>query len=151
MSRRIFLFSGINSFVAKDFVRQLLEFDRESNEDITVFINSPGGYVPDMFSIIDTMNIIKSKINVVVLGMAASCAAVIAVNGHKRFISENSRFMLHEVWSFLGGSITEMKDQIDEINKEQDKLVSFLSKKTGRSKEQILNDIKNKDKYLNAK
>lgn len=149
--RHIFLFNTIYDSVAQEFVRQLLDLDRESNEEITIFINSRGGSVTAMFAMIDAMRITRSKIRTVVMGMAASAAAVIAAAGDTRFMTENSRFMLHEVWSIIGGSISNMQDNVKEIEKEQDKLLNILARATGKTKEKIKADIQKKDKYFEAK
>ena len=117
MNRQIFLFSPIYDFTAESVIKQLLDLDRESNEEITMFINSPGGQVNAMFAILDIMDVIKSPIRTVVTGIAASAASVIASSGKKRLMTENARFMIHEVWSFVGGSVSEMDESIKQMSK----------------------------------
>jgi ATP-dependent Clp protease, protease subunit len=149
--RRILLFSAIHQDSSKAFIEKILELDAENNDEITVFINSGGGNVTDMFAIIDTMNLVKSPIRTVVMGQAASAAAVIASVGKKRLITKSSKFMIHEVWSGLFGSMTEMERNLKEIKDMQNRLIDVLVKATGQTKEKIEKDIKNNDKYLNAK
>lgn len=148
--RQIFLFSTVNEYSAEVIVRQLLEYDRQSHDEITMFINSPGGYVTQLFSIIDAMNLVKSPIRTVVIGQAASCAAVIAAHGDTRLITEKSEFMLHEVWNFMIGSYTEIEESLDKMNQMQRTLLSILSDATGKTDEEIKSVIKKKDAYFNA-
>ena len=151
MNRNIFLFQPIMSSSSEVLIRQLLMLDKESNEPITIFINSPGGSVQDFFAIYNTIQIIKSPINTIVIGMAASASAILAAIGEKRFITEDSEFMLHEVWSFLMGSVSEIDEKSKRMEKMQNRLLGILSKKTGKSAEQIKSTFKGKDKFFSAK
>lgn len=148
--RQIYLFSTVNEYSAEVIVRQLLEYDRQNHEEITMFINSPGGYVTQLFSIIDAMNLVKSPIRTVVIGQAASCAAVIAAHGDTRLITEKSEFMLHEVWNFMIGSYTEIEESLDKMNQKQRTMLSILSEATGKTDEEIKAVIKKNDAYFNA-
>lgn len=148
--RQIFLFSPVTDYSAEIIVRQLLDYDRQSQEEITMFINSPGGYVTQLFSIIDAMNLVRSPIRTIVIGQAASCAAVIAAHGDTRLITEQSEFMLHEVWTFMVGSYSEMEESLDRMNDVQRKLLAILSKATGKTEDEIKAVIKKKDEYFTA-
>ena len=150
MPRQIFLFSNVDQYSAEIIVRQLLEYDRQSHDEITMFINSPGGYVTQLFSIIDAMNLVQSPIRTVVIGQAASCAAIIAAHGDTRLITEKSEFMLHEVWNFMIGSYTEIEEGLGKMNQMQATLLGILSKDTGKSEAEIKDVIKKKDAYFNA-
>lgn len=151
MPRQVYLFDEVNKLNAEIVVRELLYFNRISDEEITLFINSPGGVVSDMFSIIDTMNIIESPVRTIVMGDAASCAAIIAACGKTRLMTENSRIMLHEIWTIMLGSVSDMDDNLKNMKKEQDKILNLLSKKTGKTADQIKNIIEKSNKYFNAK
>ena len=150
MPRQIFLFSPIYDFTAESVTKQLLDLDRESNEEITMFINSPGGSVIAMFAIIDIMNAVKSPVRTIVMGQAASAAAIIASSGNKRLMTESSRFMIHEVWTLMGGSVSEIDEDLKQMTKEQDKLIAILSKNTGKTADQIKSAIKKTNKFLDA-
>ncbi|MCA9405059.1 MAG: ATP-dependent Clp protease proteolytic subunit [Candidatus Omnitrophica bacterium] len=151
MSREIYLFDIVNSFTAELVIRDLLAYNRESEEEITMFINSPGGSVMSMFAIIDTMKAVESPVRTVVMGDAASAAAIIAACGDKRYMTENSRFMIHEVFGIAIGSVSDMEEGVDMAKREQEKLLKIISNATGKNVDQIKNIIKKKDKFLNSK
>ena len=94
--RSIYLFDPIYPWTAESLIRDLLEMNSQSQEPINIFINSPGGYVTDALGIVDVMKAIKSPINTIILGRAASAASLIATCGGKRYISANSEVMIHE-------------------------------------------------------
>lgn len=148
--RQIYLFSTVDSYSAEVIVRQLLEYDRQSHDEITMFINSPGGYVTQLFSIIDAMDLVQSPIRTIVIGQAASCAAVIAAHGDTRLITEKSEFMLHEVWNFMIGSYSEIEESLDKMNQMQKTLLGILSRATGKTDDELKSVIKKKDAYFNA-
>lgn len=151
MPRHIFLFSPVTSGTAEMIIRQLLDFDRESNDEITIFINSPGGSVISLLAILDTMDMVKSSIKTVVLGTAASAAASIAAAGDIRLIAENGEFMIHEVSSFMMGSQSEIEEDVERMNKLADKLISLLAKHTGKSVEKLKSIMKKTNKFFDAK
>jgi len=150
LPRKIFIFSQIDAYTAEFIVRQLLELDRESNEEITMFINSPGGYVTSMFGIIDTMNVIKSPIRTVVMGIAASAAAVIASAGDTRLITENAQFMLHEISAGTFGSMSEMRESLEQIEKQNELLLKILADNSGQPVSVIKKITNKQDKYFSA-
>jgi len=150
MPRHIFLFSPVTSSSAEFLIRQLLDLDRESKDEITIFINSPGGFVTELFAIVDTMNLVRSPIRTVVMGMAASAAAVIAASGDTRLITENSQFMLHEVLGFTMGSVSEMDEKMKLIEKMQTRLLKILARSTGKSVDKLRSITKKTDKFFNA-
>ena len=150
MLRQIYLFSCVDSYTAKDIIQQLLTFDREGNDEITMYINSPGGSVTSMFSIIDIMRAIKSDIRTVVVGTAASAAAVIAACGDTRLITKNSQIMVHEVWTVMGGSMSDLDETVVRMSQEQNKLLMILSEACGKSVDEIKALIKKNDKYFSA-
>lgn len=132
-------------------IRQLLEFDRENQEEITIFINSPGGSVVQLFAILDTMDMIKSPVKTVVMGMAASAAAVIAAVGDTRLITENSEFMIHEISTFAFGTTSQIDEDMERVSKMEVKLLKILSKHTGKSVEKLKALTKKTDKFFSAK
>ena len=150
MSRQIYLFTTVDEMSAESIIRQLLMYDKESNEEITIFINSPGGSVTSFFAIYNVMQLIKSPIKTVVMGIAASASAILAACGKTRWMTEDSEFMLHEVWSFLMGSISEMSDKAERMRKMQERLLTILSEHTGKSEDQIKAAMGEKDKYFSA-
>lgn len=148
--RQIFVFAPIDDYSAQFIIQQLLSLDRQSNEEITMFINSGGGYVSSMFSIIDTMNIVKSPIRTVVMGIAASAAAAIAACGDIRLITQNSQFMLHEVSSLTYGSMSSMQEDMAQSISQQNKMINILSKKTSQTPDTIKSTITKTDKFFSS-
>lgn len=149
--RNIFLFGLVDTYSAQDIILQLLELDKQGHEPINLFINSPGGSVHALFAITDTMNLIKSPVKTIAIGLAASSAAVILANGDERFATEDSTIVIHEAWTIMGGSVSQIEEQAKSLTNQQDKLIRILTKQTGKSKEQILADIKKTDKEFSSK
>lgn len=148
--RQIFVFAPIDDYSAQFIIQQLLMLDRDSNDEITMFINSGGGYVSSMFAIIDTMNMVKSPIRTVVMGIAASAAAVIACCGDSRLITQNSQYMLHEVSSITFGTMSTMQEDMQQSLQQQNKLVNIVAQKTKQSPDTISNMVNKTDKFFSA-
>lgn len=150
VNRQIFLFSVIDAWTSNDVIRQLLAMDRESNEEITIFINSPGGSVNQMFAIIDTMRMIKSPVRTVGVGVVASAAAIILSSGDTRLISKMAEVMIHEVSGGAFGIVSDMKESIFHADKLQEMMITVLSRNTKRSVQEIKDSIEKTDKYFDA-
>lgn len=144
-SRKIYLFGDIETNNILHVIYQIHNLESKSNEDIEIIINSYGGYVVDCFALIDVMDASKCDFRVVVLGMAASAACLIASNGTpgKRYAGKNSEFMFHEVMSSMPMETrqSDMPMLLKDTKRVQDRFTKIFSKNTGRSKEEI------KDKF----
>ena len=152
LKNRIILLSGeIDDILANTVVAELLYLDSLSHEDISIYINSPGGNVTSGFAIYDTMNFIKSDISTICLGMAASMAAFLLSSGKegKRYALPNSEVMIHQPLGGASGQATEIKIAAEHILKTKKKLNEILAKNTGKSIKQIENDT-DRDNYLTA-
>ena len=148
--RIIFISGEINTETANLVIAQLLFLEaKNSNKDISLYINSPGGEVDAGLAIYDTMNFIKSKVNVICVGMAASMAAVLLSSGEKgkRFALPHSRIMIHQPLGGAQGQASDIKIQAEQILKIKDVINGILSKNTGKPIEQIEKDT-NRDYYL---
>lgn len=148
--RIIFISGEINTEMANLVIAQLLFLEAKNNEkDISLYINSPGGEVDAGLAIYDTMNFIKSKVNVICVGMAASMAAVLLSSGEKgkRFALPHSRIMIHQPLGGAQGQASDIKIQAEQILKIKDVINDILSKNTGKPIEQIEKDT-NRDYYL---
>lgn len=142
--RIIFLGEAIDDFIANTIVAQLLFLDSIADENnpepIYLYINSPGGSVYDGLAIYDTIQMIKSPVYTVVVGLAASMAFVLAVSGEKghRYMLPNSKMMMHQP---LGGFDFSQATDIDIYNKEMQSikhdLISIISKHTGIDYEKV--------------
>ena len=152
LKNRIILLSGeIDDILANTVVAELLYLDSLRHEDISIYINSPGGNVTSGFAIYDTMNFIKSDVSTICLGMAASMAAFLLSSGKegKRYALPNSEVMIHQPLGGASGQATEIKIAAEHILKTKKKLNEILAKNTGKSIKQIENDT-DRDNYLTA-
>ena len=152
LKNRIILLSGeIDDDVANVIIAQLLYLDSINQEDISLYINSPGGSITSGMAIYDTMNFIKSDVSTTCVGMCASMAAFLLSCGQagKRYCLPNSEVMIHQPLGGASGQATEIKIAAEHILKTKKKLNEILAKNTGKSIKQIENDT-DRDNYLTA-
>jgi len=150
---RITIINGeIDNNLANSVVAQLLYLDSLNNEDISIYINSPGGSVTDGLAIYDTMNYINSDVSTIGMGICASMAAFVLSSGKKgkRYVLPNSEVMIHQPLGGAQGQATEIKIAAEHILKVKEKLNLILSKNTGKSVEDIEKDTE-RDNFLTAK
>lgn len=150
-NRIIFLGDEITPEVSNIIQAQLLYLQALNNDDITIYVNSPGGFVSDGLAIYDTMQIVKPDIQTVCTGMAASMASVILCAGTKgkRKILPNAKVLIHQPWGGTMGTAADMTIEINEINKEKQKIYEILAKHIGKTAEEIAIDSQ-RDFWLNA-
>ena len=152
LKNRIILLSGeINDSCSSSIIAQLLYLDSISNEDISLYINSPGGSVSAGMAIYDTMNFIKSDVATICVGMAASMGAFLLSSGQKgkRSALPSSEIMIHQPLGGAEGQATEIKIVAEHITKLKKKLNTILAKNTKKSLKTIENDTE-RDHYLDA-
>jgi ATP-dependent Clp protease protease subunit len=150
--RIIVLSDEVNDATASLVVAQLLYLEgQDSEKDISLYINSPGGSVSAGLAIYDTMQYIKCDVSTICMGMAASMGAFLLSSGAKgkRFALPNSEIMIHQPLGGARGQATEIKIVADHILKTREKLNRILSENTGKSIEQIALDTE-RDNYLSA-
>lgn len=150
--RIIFLSGEINNDVADVVVAQLLFLEAEDpDKDIMLYINGPGGLVTAGMAIYDTMNYIKAPVSTIVIGMAASMAAVLLAAGTKgkRVALPNAEIMIHQPLGGAQGQATDIAIQAEQILKSKKKINRILADCTGKSEEQIAADVE-RDHYLSA-
>lgn len=149
--RIIFLGTEIDDDVANIMTAQLLYLESVSNDDITLYINSPGGVISSGMSIVDTMNYISSDVSTVTTGMAASMGAIIASSGTKgkRYILPHGRFLLHQPLGGVSGQASEIEIEYKEIQKYKEMLYNILAENTGQPYDKIWKDA-DRDFWLNA-
>lgn len=149
--RIIFLTNEIDDNNANIIISELLYLDSISNEDIYIYINSPGGSITSGMAIYDTMNYIKSDIVTICIGMAASMASILLSSGTKgkRYILPNGEVMIHQPLGGTSGQATEIKIHAERILKLKDKLNRILSKNTNTSLNKIEQDTE-RDYFMNA-
>ncbi len=150
--RIIFISGEIDDDLANSVIGQLLFLDSKSNDDICLYINSPGGSITAGMAIYDTMNFIKSDVSTICVGMAASMASLLLTSGAKgkRYILPNSEVMIHQPLGGVNGQATEIKIVADRILYLRNKLNLILADKTGKDISIIEKDTE-RDHYLSAK
>ncbi|CAH0418694.1 ATP-dependent Clp protease proteolytic subunit [Periweissella ghanensis] len=150
---RIIMVSGqIEDGMANAIVAQLLFLDaQDSEKDIYMYINSPGGVVTAGMAIVDTMNFIKSNIQTVVIGLAASMATIIASSGTKgkRFILPNAEYLIHQPMGGAQGQQTEIEIAYQQITKTRHKLAQVLAENAGQDLKKVEADIE-RDYWMDA-
>ncbi len=138
--RIIFLGTAIDDNVANAVMAQLLFLDKTGrNQDIKMYINSPGGSVTAGLAIYDTMQLVEPNIQTYCLGQAASMGAVLLSGGSKgkRFALPHSRVMIHQPHGGMGGTALDMEIQVQEILKMKKQLEGIMAHHAGRSAEEL--------------
>ncbi len=150
---RVVLLSGeINDGVASSIVAQLLFLEAEDSEkDIYLYINSPGGVITSAFSIFDTMNYIRPDVATICIGQAASAGAFLLSSGAKgkRYSLPNSRIMIHQPLGGAQGQASDIEIQANEILRLKKILNTIMAKNTGQSVKKITQDTE-RDFFMSA-
>jgi len=151
-NRIIFINGEIDDNLSNLVVSELLYLDSISHDDISLYINSPGGSVTSGLAIYDTMNFVKSDINTICYGICASMAAVLLSSGTKgkRYILPNADVMIHQVLGKSEGQASDIKIATDRILDLKYRLNTILSKNTNKNIKTIEKDT-DRDNYLNSK
>ncbi len=152
LKNRIILLTGeINDSTSSIVIAQLLYLDSLGCEDISLYINSPGGSVSAGMAIYDTINFIKSDVSTIGMGMAASMGAFLLSSGTKgkRFALANCEVMIHQPLGGAEGQATEIKIAAEHILKLKKKLNGILAKNTKKSLKVIERDTE-RDYFLDA-
>ena len=150
-SRSIFIYGGITQELAQKVCTQLVALSAASDEDIRVYVNSPGGHVESGDSIHDMIKFIKPKVWIIGTGWVASAGALIYVSVPKerRICLPNTRFLLHQPSGGTRGMASDIEIQAREIIKMNKRLIKIFSVATGQTEEKIAKDI-DRDYWLGA-
>lgn len=151
-NRIIFLEGVINDAAANLLVMKFLFLQYENrSQGISFYINSPGGSVSSTLAIYDTMQFIDCPVNTYCIGMAASGAAVLLAGGQKgrRYSLPHSKVMIHQPYGQVGGQISDIEIQAEEIVKSKQVINEILAKHTGQPVERVAKDTE-RDRYLSA-
>ncbi|HCI15477.1 MAG: ATP-dependent Clp endopeptidase proteolytic subunit ClpP [Candidatus Marinimicrobia bacterium] len=141
--RIIFLGTPIDDTVSSVIIAQLLFLEAENSEkDIFLYINSPGGIITSGMGIYDTMNYIKPDVATICMGQAASMGAFLLAGGQKgkRSALPNARIMIHQPLGGAEGQASDIKIQADEILRLKNTLNKILAKNTKQTLKKIEND-----------
>ena len=152
--RIIMLSDQVNDATASLVVAQLLYLEsQDSEKDISLYINSPGGSITAGMAIYDTMQYIKCDVSTICIGMAASMGAFLLAAGAKgkRFALHNSEIMIHQplISGGLSGQCTDIKIHSDHLVRTRQRMNEMLSENTGKPLEQVQADTE-RDNYMTA-
>lgn len=150
--RIVFITGEIDDAMANNVIAELLYLDSINNNDINLYINSPGGSVSAGMAIYDTINFLASDVSTTCLGIAASMASFLLAAGKKgkRFILPNADVMIHQPLGGAQGQATDIKIASDRIISLRKRLNKCLAKNTGQSLKKIEKDTE-RDNYLDAR
>lgn len=151
-NRIIFLGEPITPGVAKNVIQELLYLQSSKrDQEVCLYINSPGGYVDQTLAIYDTIQSMSSPMATYCIGQAASGGAILLMAGTKgrRFILPNAKVMLHQPSGGVGGQAEDVRIQAEEILKDKRKLNEIIAHHTGRDVDQIAEETE-RDRYLSA-
>jgi ATP-dependent Clp protease protease subunit len=148
--RIIFLGTAVNDQVANLIVAQLLHLESDDpDKDISIYINSPGGSIYAGLAIYDTMQFIKPDVRTICCGIAMSMGSLLLAGGAagKRMALKNSRIMIHQPSGGFEGQATDIEIHAKEIIDIRHRVDSIYAKHTGRSLEQLKEDME-RDRFL---
>jgi ATP-dependent Clp protease protease subunit len=151
-NRIVFLQGEIYDGNANELVMKLLYLQSENRrKDIHFYINSPGGSVSATLAIYDTMQILSCPVSTYCVGLAASGGAILLAGGTsgKRFALPHAKVMIHQPYGGVGGQISDIEIQANEILKTRDMLNEILSGHTGQTVARVAKDT-DRDYYMNA-
>ena len=149
--RIVFITGEIDDVMANNVIAELLYLDSINNNDINIYINSPGGSVSAGMAIYDTMQYIKPQVRTVCIGMAASMGAFLLMAGQKgkRCALPNSEVMIHQPLGGAQGQATDVQIQAEWLLKTKEKMIRMKAEMTGQDIERIRRDVE-RDHFMSA-
>ncbi len=151
-NRIIFLAGPIVERTASIVIQQLLYLQSiRRDQDVNLYINSPGGLVDQTLAIYDTMQFMGSEVATYCIGQAASGAAILLMAGTKgkRYILPNAKVMLHQPYGGITGQAEDIKIQAEEVLRDKARLNAIIAKCTGKSVDKVAEETE-RDRYLTA-
>jgi ATP-dependent Clp protease, protease subunit len=152
-NRVIFLVGEINHVSAARVYMQMLYLQSQKrDQDINLYINSPGGHVTDTLAIYDVMKFLSCDVATYCIGECASGGAIVFMAGKKgkRFILPNAKVMIHQPFGGVYGQASDIEIQAEQILKDKDNLVSIMAKCTGQPPDRLREDSE-RDRFFDAK
>jgi ATP-dependent Clp protease protease subunit len=148
--RILFLRGPLEDENGDTLVAQMLALDGDSDDDITLYVNSPGGIITGMFAVYDTIHLLKSKVNTRCVGLAASAAAfLLATPSGTRQATANSRIMIHQPLGGARGTAKDIEIQAKNILWMRQRINEIFAERTGKPVEQIQQDT-DRDFWMTA-
>jgi len=148
--RIVFLKGPLEDENGDQLVAQMFALDAESDDDITLYINSPGGIITGMFALYDSIQLLSSKVNTRCVGLAASAAAFLLSTGTgTRAATENARIMIHQPLGGARGTAKDIEIQAKNIVWMRERINEIMAERTGQSVERIRQDT-DRDFWMTA-
>jgi len=149
--RKVFLWGMVDDKSAKHVIDRLLYLDSIETKDITLYINSPGGYVTSGFAMYDTIKSLNSDVSTVCTGLAASMGSILLSVGTKgkRFIQPHARVMIHQPSGGARGQASDIEITAKEIVKTKELSARILADNCGKKYEEVMKDF-NRDHWMGA-
>ncbi len=149
--RKVFLWGMVDDDSAKHVIDRLLYLDMQGNEEIQLYINSPGGYVTSGFAMYDTIKSLKSPISTICTGLAASMGSILLSVGEKgrRFIQPHAQVMIHQPSGGARGQASNIEIQAKEIIKTKELSAKLLAENCGQDYETVMRDF-DRDYWMDA-
>ena len=143
-TRTIMVTDEVNKKMAQQIMTQLILLEAENNDDIKVFINSPGGDADAGFAIYDMMRFVKPKILAICTGVVASAAVIILLGAQRgnRYSMPNARILIHQPSTGIHGTASDIQIEANEILKCREKINQLISLETGQGIEKVETDTK---------
>lgn len=140
--REIFLTEEVNAQTSNELIKQLMYLERQDSEsEVTIYINSPGGEVISGLAVYDYIGMMKAPVRTICIGTAASMGAILFLAGAKRQMLPHTRLMIHDPsysHNDIGGRKShEIQHELDKLNETREALARIISEKTGRSIDEI--------------
>ncbi len=151
-NRIVFLIGEINQSSAARVMMQMLYLENiKRGQDISLYINSPGGAVDDTLALYDTMRFLSSPVSTYCIGRAYSGGSVLLTAGTKgkRYILPHAKVMIHQPYGGITGQAEDIRIQVEQMGKMKAELNKIIARHTGQSVETILRDAE-RDKYFTA-
>lgn len=154
-NRKIFFVEDVNVKSSNELIKQLMYLEQEgSGEEITLYINSPGGEVTSGLAVYDVIHLMESPVNTVCIGTAASMGAILFLAGKKRDMLPHTRLMIHDP-SYNSGNIGgkkshEIQHELDKLNETREALAKIIAEKTGKTVEEIY-EVTAEDTFYSAR
>ena len=149
--RKIFLWGQIDERTAKHTIERMLYLDSVSNDEIQLYLSSPGGYVTSGFAIYDNMLSLESPVSTICSGLAASMASILLSAGTKgrRFVQPHARVMIHQPMGGAQGQASNIEIQAAEIVKLKELSARILAENCNQKFEKVMKDF-NRDYWMDA-
>ena len=143
-SRSIFISEGVDAEVARRVIANLLILDEQGHDQISVYLNSPGGEINSGFAIFDTIRFVTAPVRIINTGLCASIATIINIAAQKerRYALPNARFLIHQplIMGQVEGQASDLEITAREILKIREKINKFLAEACGQSVDRVAED-----------